>query len=104
MIASREFMDSLFMIRRVGQASWPVVVFANASGAFGYRNDRPPGLSYPALRDVSAARVHVDRIERLAAGHEQAVALGAAETYVGADLGQQDHADALAARREDVNP
>src|SRR5207302_21739 len=52
----------------------------------------------------SAARralgVHVERIERAARGHEQPVALEAAEADVGAALGQADAADQLALRRE----
>src|SRR5881394_3501900 len=36
------------------------------------------------LRDVGSCRSHIDRIERLARGHKQAVALRAAETDVGA--------------------
>src|SRR6266446_10279429 len=41
----------------------------------------------------------VDGVERLARGHEQAVALGAAEADVAAHLGQADAADQLAGRR-----
>ena len=38
---------------------------------------------------MRAARPDVDRVERLARGHEQAVASRAAEADVGADLGQR---------------
>src|SRR6266702_2657828 len=41
----------------------------------------------------------IDRIERLARGHEQAVALGAAEADVAAHFGQADAAEQLAFRR-----
>jgi hypothetical protein len=44
-------------------------------------------------------RGDVDRVERLARRHEQAVALGAAEAKIGADLGQPNTADELARRR-----
>src|SRR5258708_2852009 len=44
-----------------------------------------------------------DGIERLARGHEQAVALLAAEGEIGAGLGQEDLADPLAIRREDLH-
>jgi hypothetical protein len=48
----------------------------------------------------SAARaplgLAIEGVDRLARGHEQAVALLAAETHVGAALGQQDAADYLA--------
>src|SRR5258708_24566694 len=54
-------------------------------------------------RDVRASGFHVDRVERLGGGHEQAIALRPAKADVGADLGQQDHADALALRIEDVH-
>src|SRR5688500_12432068 len=53
--------------------------------------------------DVRALGFHVDRVERLAAGHEEAVALGPTEADVAADLRQQDLADAGAVRREDVD-
>src|ERR1017187_8151835 len=52
---------------------------------------------------VRAASAHVDGVNRLAGGHEQAVAFGAAETHVGADFGQQDRADTFAAGREHVH-
>src|SRR5207244_12757385 len=45
-----------------------------------------------------------DRIDRGARGHEQAVALPAAETDVGAALGQHDAADHLAVRGEHDDP
>src|SRR5438132_14087478 len=46
-----------------------------------------------------ALRGGIHGIERLARGHEQAIALGAAETDVAAHLGQADPADQLAVRR-----
>ena len=52
----------------------------------------PPSPRRGPLR----ARVH--RIQRLAGGHEQAVALRAAEADVAADLGQADAPDQLALR------
>ena len=48
-------------------------------------------------------RVEIHGIERLAGGHEQAVALGPAEADVGADLGKQDQADADAVGGKDVH-
>ena len=56
-----------------------------------------------ASGDVRTLRFDVDGVQRLAAGHEQAVALGAAEADVAADLRQQDLADARAVRGEDVD-
>src|SRR5882757_10730394 len=47
-----------------------------------------------------ALRIHIERIERVARRHEQAVALGGAEAHVGAALGQRDEADRLAGRIE----
>src|SRR5262249_32171387 len=44
-------------------------------------------------------RVHVYGVERLARGHEQAIALGTAEADVAADLGQADAPDQFALRR-----
>src|SRR6266498_2511577 len=49
----------------------------------------------------SALGVHVHRIERRAAGHEEPVAVGAAEAEVRTALGQVDAADVLAIRVED---
>src|SRR5262245_5820899 len=46
----------------------------------------------------------VHRVQRLAAGHEQAIAFRAAEADVAANLRQQDQADAGAVRGEDMNP
>src|SRR2546422_1340831 len=46
-------------------------------------------------------RVDVERIQRLARGHEEAVTLGTSEAEVAADLGQPDAADELAFRRPD---
>src|SRR5271155_3209807 len=52
---------------------------------------------------MSPLRFHVDRIERLAGRHEQAVALRAAEADVGANLRKENQADPLALLVEDVN-
>ena len=52
---------------------------------------------------MGALRLHIDGIERLAGAHKEAVALGAAEADVGADLRQQDHADALAFGGENMD-
>src|SRR3982751_718854 len=46
-----------------------------------------------------ALRCRVHGVERLARGHEQAVALRATESDVAADLGQADTAEQLAFRR-----
>jgi hypothetical protein len=60
------------------------------------------------LRPRSAAglalRVYVERIDRAAGGHEQAIALQAAETEIGASFGQGDEADRFAGRIEDFHP
>src|SRR5207237_962582 len=55
------------------------------------------------LASDRALRVHVDRIERRARGHEQTVAIGAAEAEVGAALREADLADELAVGIEDVH-
>src|SRR5688572_2914219 len=54
----------------------------------------------PALH---ALRVDVERIDRVARRHEQAVAQRAAEADVGAALGQLDEADRLAGRVEHLH-
>src|SRR5215831_12979121 len=46
----------------------------------------------------------IEGVDRLARGHEQAVALLATETHVGAALGQQDAADHRAVGRVDGDP
>src|SRR5438445_5696232 len=48
-------------------------------------------------------RVHVERIDRGAGGHEQAIAVDAAEAHVGAALGQVDAPDELLFAAEDVD-
>src|SRR4051812_46528711 len=53
--------------------------------------------------DVGAGGVDVNGIERLAGGHEQPVALHAAETHVGAVLGEANHPDALASRGDHLH-
>src|SRR5882724_7083365 len=55
-------------------------------------------LSLAAERPL---RVHIERVDRLARGHEQAVALDAAETKIGAALGQRDAPDHDAVWRVD---
>ena len=55
------------------------------------------------LGNMCALRLDVDGVQRLAGGHEQAVAFGAAEADVAADLRQQDLADARAVGGEDVD-
>ena len=52
---------------------------------------------------MRALRLDVHGVERLAGGHEQAVAFLTAETDVGADFRQQDHPDALAFGRKNVH-
>src|SRR5260370_1344941 len=54
-------------------------------------------------RDVRTSGFHVHRVQRLGGGHEQPVALRPPKANVGANLRQQDHADALAFGIEDVN-
>src|SRR5215475_16138437 len=46
----------------------------------------------------------IEGVDRLARGHEQAVALLAAETHVGAALGEQNAADHRAVGRVDGDP
>src|SRR5712671_4828351 len=69
-----------------------------------------PALDYGLLRSARndevglspqrPLRVHIQRIDRLARGHEQAVALQPAETQIGAAFGQRDAADHDAVGRE----
>src|SRR5436190_9285159 len=49
-------------------------------------------------------RLDIEGVDRLAGGHEEAVALLAAETDVGATLGQHDAADHRAVRVVDRDP
>src|SRR3984893_6711147 len=51
-----------------------------------------------------ALRIDVERIERVARGHEQPVALHTAEAEIGAALGQRDEADGFAGRVENLHP
>src|SRR6185437_366548 len=52
--------------------------------------------------DMRALRLDINRINRLARGHEKVIALLAAKAEVRADLGKQNHADALAVWRENM--
>src|SRR5258708_12103150 len=51
-----------------------------------------------------ALRIDVERIERMARGHEQPVALDTAEAEIGPALGQRDEADGFADRVENLHP
>src|SRR5262245_30279901 len=83
---------------------------ANAlAAAAASRNPTPPPIRAARMarryvKATSAAgralRLDVDRVDRLARGHEQAIPLAAAEAEVGASLGQQDPADQRAVRRK----
>jgi hypothetical protein len=55
-------------------------------------------------REVGALGIEVHGVERLARRHEQAVALRPAEADVGADLRQQNLADAHPVGRKDMDP
>src|SRR5580692_480340 len=68
--------------------------------------DHPGAYLYRALASARgrALRRGIDRVDRLAPGHEQAVALGAAEADVAAHLGQADAAEQLALRRPHRHP
>src|ERR1700686_5867952 len=57
----------------------------------------------PISAIMRALRLDIDRVQRLARRHEQAVSLLAAEGEIGAGLGQQDLADARAIRCEHLD-
>ena len=62
------------------------------------RNGRATATQSPASpgsAPVGAASAHIDGVQKLTGGHEEAVAFDAAETTVSADLGQKDHAVSL---------
>src|SRR5437667_12450481 len=63
----------------------------------------PAASRRPCSAADGALSLDVERIDRLARRHEEAVALDAAETDVGAALGQHDAADHLAVGGEDGN-
>src|SRR6185312_7097226 len=65
--------------------------FARSARASEWRNPSPA---------LHALRIDVERIQRVRRCHEQAVALDAAETQIGAALRQRNMADRLALRRE----
>src|SRR5579859_1856016 len=56
------------------------------------------------LRRVRAARIDVQRVQRLAGGHEEPIALGTAEADVRAPFRQPNLADARAVGCKDVYP
>ena len=47
---------------------------------------------------------YVDRIKRLAGGHEESIPLGATEADIATDLGQENLTDPISIGREDVDP
>src|SRR5262249_44641801 len=54
----------------------------------------PAAVGFAAASgNVRPLRLHVDGVERLAGGHEQPIALGAAEADIAANLRQEDQAD-----------
>src|SRR5947208_6259880 len=61
----------------------------------------PRATSHASSATERPLRVDIERIERMARRHEQAVAAQSAETKIGAALGQRDLADPLALRAED---
>src|ERR1051326_4577775 len=77
------------------------------AGAAAFRRGRSLvwclGNGYTTLRNMRPLRFDVNRVERLAGGHKQAVAFLAAETDVGANLRQQNHPDPLAVGRKNMH-
>src|SRR5712691_8490156 len=61
----------------------------------------PRAISHASSAAERTLRVDIERIERMARRHEQAVAAQPTETKVGATFGQRDLADALALGVED---
>src|SRR6516162_5552562 len=57
----------------------------------------------PSLCNMRALCLHVQGVERLAGGHEETVAFGAAEADISADFREQNLADACAVRRKDMH-
>ena len=51
-----------------------------------------------------ASRIHIERVETMAASHEKTVSLAATKTKIGAPLGQRDAANRMALRIEDHHP
>ena len=51
-----------------------------------------------------ASRIHIERVETMAASHEKTVSLAATKAKIGAPLGQRDAANRLALRIEDHYP
>jgi hypothetical protein len=51
-----------------------------------------------------ALRIHIERVETMAASHEKTVSLATTKAKIGAPLGQRDAADQLALGIEDHHP
>ena len=51
-----------------------------------------------------ALRIHIERVETMAASHEKTVSLATTKAKIGAPLGQRDAADRLAFGIEDHHP
>src|ERR1700710_1509944 len=73
-----------------------------ANGRIPIRDSPLPTRHSPASAsaEMRALGLDIDRIKRLAGGHEQPIALLAAEADIGAGLGQADLADPCAVRCE----
>src|SRR5580700_3893571 len=64
-----------------------------------------PRDALPLAKTVyGALRVHIERVETMAASHEKTVSLAATKAKIGAPLGQRDAANRLALRVEDHDP
>src|ERR1700716_407289 len=68
----------------------------------GVRRDDSWGYGNPSTI-MRALRLDIDRIQRLAGRHEQAISLLAAEADIGAGLGQANLTDARPVRRENLD-
>src|SRR5713226_8090264 len=100
--------SSFYELTRQGQHRWPAPAprsHRRSRSVRGSRTARQISLGHiadlfarptPVLTGRGALRRDVERVQRLAGGHEQPVALRTAETDVTADLGQADAADELA--------
>src|SRR5690349_7620995 len=83
---------------------WRTIIAAIGGRPDRRRRPAPIPYGFSTSSVLRAARIHVERIERVARGHEQAVALAPAEGEVGAALRQRDEADRLALRVEHLDP
>src|SRR6516165_11961548 len=94
--------NALMLATRIPEWLW-IPAFAGDDRSQATYSAKVASQALPRSPSRRALRIDVERIERVARGHEQPVALDAAEAEIGGPLGQGDEADGLAGRVENLH-